>query len=175
MAWVILAGVAIALIVLAFWAGTRRGPVEPVGAGPRFDLVRSGLAFVAAAIALVAVLDAYADPRIEFAPIGVVFGLAAAASASLALVPSRGAWSDRRRIASAIVAGLWAALGLAVGLFAEVISTCSCAAFAGPNNAPSAAPGIDASGWFAIATLGGPLLLLLAASRLPDRLRRTAA
>lgn len=174
MAWVILAGVAIALIVLAFWAGTRRGPVEPVGAGPRFDLVRSGLAFVAAAIALVAVLDAYADQRIEFAPIGVVFGLAAVASASLAIVPSRGAWSDRRRFASAIVAGLWAVVGLAVGIFAEVVSACACA-FAGPNNAPSAAPGIDASAWITMATLGGPLLLLLAASRLPDRLRRTAA
>jgi len=174
MVWVIFAGVGIAFAVLALWAATRRDSIERVMVERRFDLVRSGLALVSGVIALVAALDAHADETIEFPPILGILCVAALSCAALAFLPSRGAWSDNRRLAAAIIACLWVAIGLATWPFAIAASACACSG-AGPYYVPPAPLGIEARGWLTIATLCGPVLLLLAASRLPDRLRRTAA
>jgi hypothetical protein len=173
MVWVIFAASAIAFAALALFAATRRSPVSLVVETRHLDLARSGLALLAAGIALVAAADAYADQTSEFPPIVGVLGIAAVAALKLALIPSAGVWSDNRRLAAAIVACVWLAV-LGAWPFAMTRSACACGG-AGPYYVPPAPLGIDARGWITMAILGGPVFLALAVSRLPDRLHRTTA
>jgi hypothetical protein len=173
MVWVVFAAVVIAFVVLA-WAATRGGSGSRVSVREQADLPRSGLALLAASIALVAAVVAYADQTIEFPPIVGILAIAAITALALALVPSHHPWSDGRRQAAAIVACVWVAVGLALWPFAVMVSACACGG-GGPGYVPPAPLGIAARGWITMAILGGPVLLLLAASRLPDRLRRAAA
>jgi hypothetical protein len=174
MVWVIFAAIAIVFAALALWAATRRGPISLVVEARRLDLARSGLALLAAAVASVGAVDAYADQTIEFPPIVGILGIAAAAALALAFIPSGAVWSDNRRLTAAIVACIWLAVGLGVWPFAMAASACACGG-AGPYYVPPAPLGIDARGWITIAILGGPVFLVLAASRLPDRLHRATA
>jgi hypothetical protein len=174
MVWVIIAAIAIVFAALALWAATRRGPISSVVKARSLDLARSGLALLAAVVASVAAVDAYADQTIEFAPIVGILGIAAVAALALALIPPVGVWSDNRRLTAAIVACIWLAVGLGVSPFALGGSACACGG-AGPYYVPPAPLGIDARGWITMAILGGPLLLAVAASRLPDRLHRATA
>ncbi len=174
MVWVILACIAIVFAVLVLWAATQRGTALSGGERRRPDLVRSASALVAAAIASVAAVDAYADQTIEFPPIVGILGIAAVAAVALAFLPLDGGWSANRRLAAAIVACIWFAVGVGVWPFAIAASACACTGV-GPYYVPPAPLGIDARGWITMAILAGPLLLALVGSRLPDRLFRAAA
>ena len=173
MVWLILAAIAIVFAALALWAATQRGPIPLGGQRRRPDLARSGSALLAAAVASVAAVDAYADQTIEFPPIVGILGIAAVAALALAFLPLDGGWSANRRLAAAIVACIWFAVGVGVWPFAIAASACACTGV-GPYYVPPAPFGIDARGWITMAVLAGPLLLALAASRLPDRLLRAA-
>lgn len=173
MVWLVFAVVALVFAVLALRVATRRRPTSAAFLDGRpFDLARSGLALLAAAVASVAAMDAHADRTIEFPPIVGLLAVAAVAALALALVPSGGLWSDGRRLATALVACVWIAVGLAVWPFAVMASACACGG--DPSYVAPAPLGVDARGWITLATLSGPVLLLLAASRLPDRLHRAS-
>jgi hypothetical protein len=174
MAWVTLAVIAIIFTAFALWAATRRGPVPLIVEARRLDLARAGLALLAAVVASIAAVVAYADQTIEFPPIAGILGIAAVAALALAVIPSSGVWSDNRRLAAAVVACVWLAVGLGIWPFAIAGSACACGG-AGPDYFPPAPLGIDARGWITIAILGGPVFLALAASRLPDRVHRATA
>jgi hypothetical protein len=172
MIWVIGAIAALGFALFAVWIATRRRPESSIAvdaALPRFDPVRAGLVTLAAAIALVAGVDAFADQTIEFPPISGLLLVAAVAALMVALPPTRGIWSDNRRLAAAILASAWVAIGLATLPFAVMASACACAGL-GPQYVPPAPLGLEARSWITLAVAGGPTLLLLAASRLPDRI-----
>jgi peptidoglycan biosynthesis protein MviN/MurJ (putative lipid II flippase) len=174
MVWVIFAAIAIVFAALVLWAATRRGAIPLVVEARRPDLARSGLSLLAAAVASVAAVVAYADQTNESPPIVGILGIAVAAALALAVIPPGGSWSDNRRLAAAVVACIWLAVGFGVWPFAMARSACACGG-AGPFYVPPAPLGIDARGWITIAILGGPVCLALAASRLPDRFRRATA
>jgi len=114
MAWVILAGVAIALIVLAFWAGTRRARSSLSEPRPRFDSFEisspcRGRHRVRCRPGRLG------DPKDRVRrPSGSSLGSPRSLQHRWQSSLSR-AWSDRRRFASAIVAGLWRRLASRLG------------------------------------------------------------
>jgi hypothetical protein len=172
MIWVIGAITAVGFALFAIWIVTRRRPEPSIAvdaALPRLDPVRAGLVTLAAAIALLAGVDAFADRTIEFPPISALLLAAAVAALMVALPPTRGIWSDNRRLAAALLASAWVAIGLATLPFAVMVSACGCAA-PGPGYVPPAPLGLETRSWIMLAVAGGPTLLLLASSRLPDRI-----
>ena len=136
----------------------------------RVDPVRSLLAGVAAVIALIAAFLDANDLWMSFQGVVVPFLLSAAiVAAGLAILPATSPWSHDRRAGAAFAAVAWAVVGILVLPFGIAASGCACAT-GGPGYVPPDVLGMQARLWIGIATVGGPLLLLLAASPFPDRL-----
>jgi hypothetical protein len=136
----------------------------------RIDLARTGLAGMAAIIAgLSAVLYA-SDSAVNFPTIIVPFlALAGVTAAALAVLPSRGTWSVNRRATAALVATIWAICDIPVGFLGLLVAT-GCACASEPGYVAPDLLGLGTDQWVVLALLAGPLLLLGAASPLPDRL-----
>jgi hypothetical protein len=135
----------------------------------RFDLIRSALVLVAAAIALVtAQLDAI-DPTTHFQDIAFpILATPGVVSVGLALVPGSSAWSHTRREAAVIVAIIWAAAGLVSLPFTLAATGCACSGF---YVIPDFL-GMTARQMVPLAPLVGPFVLIVAASAAPDLIRR---
>jgi hypothetical protein len=145
---------------------------KPVDAG---DPVRTVLAFVAAVVALlatVAVLSdrthglTYADSLLDER---VILPLAAVAVGTLWLYSRSHGWPRSSRIAAAVIAILWAAAGLGALPRAMTMSCCSLGVDHDVRQAVVSPFGIGTTAWIVIAVTIGPLLLLLAATPVPDR------
>ncbi len=137
----------------------------------RFDPVRSGVAGLATIITgLAAVLYAN-DAAVNFPAIIVpVLTLGTLAAGALTLLPSRGTWGVNRRTASALVAAIWAVCDIPVWFLALLVAT-GCACAQAPGYVAPELLGLGTGEWVVMALLAGPLLLLVAASRLPDLIR----
>lgn len=142
----------------------------------RSDPARTSLVLLAALVALLATIavlsdrthgitwdDSWLDERL-------ILPVATVAAAALGLYPARGSWFSLRRRVSVVVAIMWAATGAGALPNAMTRSCCSLGVDIDVARAAVAPLGIGSIGWVFIAVLGGPLLLLLAASPLPDQL-----
>ena len=138
----------------------------------RFDLVRVALVGLVAVMALVtAYLDAN-DLWRSFQDVVVPYFVTAGIVAiTLALMPGSVPWSYDRRALTAIAAIVWAVTALPVLLFALAASGCACSS-GGPNYVPPTILGFGTPSFVFATLVGGPMLLLFAATSGPDRLRR---
>jgi hypothetical protein len=171
--WVILTLVAVVFalpaLLMAIRYRTRHVSGVVVGAERRLDPLRSTLALTVATLALVAGIAALVDQTIEFRPgEGLLLLVGAASAGAVGLYPARGIWTEPRRLAAAIVAALWAATGFLTLPFAVAATACGCSSTL-PGYLPPVPLGIEVRGWISLAVIAGPVLLLLAASRLPDK------
>jgi hypothetical protein len=134
----------------------------------RSDIPRSLIALVATVIAALAAVAIGRDSGMAGYDLAAgVFLLEAVVAGALTLLPSRDRWSARRRgftrlfTSASIVAGLWlvvftgarAAGDVATGYLLPTVL------------------GIASTTWADIATFGVPILLAIAGSDLPDRIR----
>lgn len=135
----------------------------------RIDPVRSSLAGLAALLAAIGGFLWAVDQSVEFANALVPYSAAAAlAVGTLAVAPSGGRWQPRRRAAAALLAVAWIVAAVPMSLFLIAVSACAC--IGDPSYVAPTILGLGAHVWVSGATISGPLLLLLTASPLPDRL-----
>jgi hypothetical protein len=135
----------------------------------RIDPVRSSLAGLAALLAAVGGYLWAVDRSVDFQNAVVPYTAAAALTAgTLAIAPSGGRWKLWRRAAAAFLALAWVVAAIPMSLFLIAVSACAC--IGDPSYVAPTILGLGAHLWVSGATISGPLLLLLAASPLPDRL-----
>jgi hypothetical protein len=136
---------------------------------PSFDFIRSALALVAAALAILTGLTAIADYTIESNPYaGSFFIVAGVLAAALALYPARGLWGRVRRFGVNGLGWIWLVLGLVSLPIFIMASACGCSDAWAHSPAPTPL-GVDARSWMFIAMILGPASLLLAGTELADR------
>jgi hypothetical protein len=102
------------------------------------------------------------------------FVIAGVLAAVLAFAPGTSPWSYSRRAVTAMGGVVLAVTALPVLLFALAASGCACSS-GGPNYVPPSFMGIQTETWIPATLAGGPILLVVAASALPDRLRQRLA
>lgn len=133
------------------------------------DPVRSTLAGLAALLVAVGGYLWAVDRSVDFRNAVVPYAAAAAlVVGALAIAPSGGRWQLRRRAAAALLALAWVVAAVPMSLFLIAVSACAC--IGDPGYVAPTIFGLGAHVWVTGATISGPLLLLLAASPLPDRL-----
>jgi hypothetical protein len=136
----------------------------------RLDVPRAIISLVAAGIGACAAVAVAADATMAGRPLAVgVFGIEAIIAVAFGLRPSPGRWGDRRRTAARAVTSGSIIAGLFIVTFVGARTGCACVGVA--TTLPTVL-GIESPTWMDIGTFGVPLLFALAASAVPDRLRR---
>jgi hypothetical protein len=136
---------------------------------PSFDFIRSALTLVAAALAILTGLTAFADYSIESNPYGGSFFIVAGVLAlALALYPARGLWGRARRLGVNSLGWIWLVLGLVSLPVFIMASACGCAESWAHSPAPTPL-GVDARSWMFLTVIFGPASLLMAGTELADR------
>ena len=136
----------------------------------RVDPLRSGLVAVGAVLALIAAYLDATDLTVSFQSIVVPYLLISAFLAgAIAVLPAAQPWSSVRRSMAAIVA-IAMAIAVIFVLWLSPAEGCACVSSTPPGWAPPELLGLRAGSWTLVAAIGDPLLLLIAASALPDRL-----
>jgi len=135
----------------------------------RVDPVRSVVVGIGAILALLAAwLDAN-DLSMSFQNIVVPFLLVVGVVvAVLAILPATRPWSYRRRSVAVCVA-IAIAIPVIIVLWLSPASGCACVPDLPPGWRPPEILGVQAPTGIFMAAIGDPLLLLIAASPLPDR------
>ena len=102
------------------------------------------------------------------------FAISGIVAAGLAIVPSTAPWSYGRRTLTAIAGILWIVIGLPVLPFAIAAAGCACTS-GPPNYVPPEFLFMGTRSWIMATLVVGPVLVLIATSALPDRLRARRA
>jgi hypothetical protein len=143
---------------------------------PRYDPPRSLIALLATVIATAAAVAVGRDGGMSGHELAAgVFSLEAIVCGALAALPSGASrWSTRRRgFASVFTSGSIVA-GLVLVVFTGARAACGC----GDPTTGYSLPvilGIASTTWTDLATFGVPILIAIAGSDVPDRLRRQPA
>lgn len=159
--------VGLCLAIPIIWAATRGGETPQTQTRLPVDAPRALLGVAAAVIAAVAGYESLADQSLSLPEVGPLFAGLAGVALVASLYPARGVWSVGRRTVVAAVACIWVALAAATWPFAIAIPGCACTS----SVPPPLLLGIGSRSWIIIAYAAGPLLLAIAASRIPDRAR----
>jgi hypothetical protein len=139
---------------------------------PGYDPPRSLIALVAAAVAGAAAVAVGRDAGMQGHELAAgVFSLEAIVCGALAVLPSGGRWSARRRGFAGVFTSASIVAGLVLVVFTGARAACGCGDPATGYMLPVVL-GIASTTWTDLATFGVPILLAIAGSDLPDRLRR---
>jgi hypothetical protein len=138
-----------------------------------YDIPRTVIALATAVIAAVAAVAVARDTGMAGYDLAAgVFLVEAVVAGALALWPSRGGWSGRRRG----FASLFTSASIVAGLVLVVFTGARVTGDPGSGYVFPTVLGIASTTWTDIATFGVPLLLAIARSDVPDRLQpRTTA
>ena len=138
----------------------------------RYDLPRSLIALAAAVIAAAAAVAVGRDAGMLGHELAAgVFSLEAIVCGALAGLPSRGRWSARRRGFAGVFTSGSIVAGLVLVVFTGARAACGCGDPASGYQLPVVL-GIASTTWMDLATFGVPILLAIAGSDLPNRVRR---
>ncbi|HEV2006698.1 MAG TPA: hypothetical protein VGQ85_08810 [Candidatus Limnocylindrales bacterium] len=133
-----------------------------------YDVPRTVLALVASVIAGAAAIAVARDTGMAGYDLAAgVFLVEAVVAAALAVGPSPGGWPGRRRG----FANLFTSASIVAGLVLVVFTGARAADDPASGSSLPTVLGIASTTWADIATFGVPLLLAIARSDVPDRLR----
>lgn len=174
MAFVVLGIVVIAVIVVSARLVRRFGPAVASGEETSSAAVgiRTGLLGAASLLGAAVAALAMQDETLVFRPLTVgTLAIAAVTCAVVAMLGLRSRWSQRSHatwVGVVLVAFLWLTTSVLTWPFVLAATSCGCGG--GVSHPAPVVLGLDPRGWIVIVYVLGPLLVLIAATRLPDDL-----